>query len=124
MPKRWTEEEKLYLLNNWGKVNIEKLMINLDKSESSVKKQAERLGINTKKDPDKLLKVPWGIEEDKIMIEYYGVLNIEELQKLLPRRTKGSIKGRAKRLGITAECRPWTDEEKAYVKAKWGGGAN
>ena len=120
MVRRWSNEEEMYLIDNWDVKDISVLMKTLDRTEDSIVRKAERLGLNVHKDPNEYLRKRWSEEEDKILLELYHSVSTEELLKLLPNRTKGSIIKRAKALCINEENRRWLDEEVTYLEEKWG----
>ena len=47
-----------------------------------------------------LTRMPWSEEEDRILFAYYGRKPYRDLYSMLPGRSRNSIKGRARKLGL------------------------
>lgn len=56
----------------------------------------------------------WSENEDRLLKEKYRLLSIEEMLKLLPERTKRSVRQRACKLKITKD--DWSEEEVLFLK--------
>jgi DNA-binding CsgD family transcriptional regulator len=117
---RWTFEDEKYLQDNWRQADLSFIVKTLNRTENSVIKKAQRIGLDTLKAPDKHLKKKWTAAEEKILQEYYSVKPICELLGFLPDRTKDSVIKKAKQLGINSENRHWSEEEILYLEEKWG----
>ena len=61
----------------------------------------------------------WRPEEDKVIVEQYKTIDINELALLLPDRTKDAIKQRAQVLGVSTEYLPWSTEEIDILKTNY-----
>lgn len=71
-------------------MKIKNISILLNKSESSIYSQLNKLNLNKM----------WTIEEDFILKNNYGINNFEDYKYLLPNRTKSSIYNRAHYLNL------------------------
>ena len=83
-----------------------------DKTRQDIFYKASRLGLSNK------LK-RWTKEEEEILIKNYNSdkpNNMENIQKLLPEKSRQAIKGKAKKLGLTQQYNSWTDEEISILK--------
>lgn len=119
MKKKWTHQEIQYLLDNWGKVSLARIMESLDRSEDSVMRKARRLGLNVNKTEDSLKKKRWSEEEDNYIINNYRVLTVDEISERLG-RTVYAIRKRALALGVTNEISRWSIEEMEFLNDNWG----
>jgi hypothetical protein len=117
---RWRLEEEKYLSENWGQVDFSVLMETLNRTEDSIIRKAQRLGLNTLKEPDMCIKKKWSTGEERILKELYNSISMQEMLSLLPDRTKDSVIKKAKQLGLSRENRHWSDEEIMYLEEKWG----
>lgn len=117
---KWSLQEEKYLKDNWGQATLKTIMKVLNRTEDSVVRKAQRLGLVVRKEPKEYLKKRWTDEEDKLLIEFYNIKAINELTAVLSSRTKESIIKRAKLLGLNCEKRQWTGDETTYLKEKWG----
>lgn len=119
MKKKWNKEEIQYLLDNWDKETPEKIMEQLDRTEDSVMRKARRLGLDVSKPEDELLKRRWTEEEDRYIVDNYGVLSVEEISYNLG-RSVFALRKRAIAIGVTCEAKRWSTEEMEYLYEKWG----
>lgn len=119
MKKKWNKEELQYLLDNWDKEAPEKIMEQLGRTEDSVMRKARRLGLDVSKPEDELLKKRWTEEEDRYIVENYGVLSVEEISRNLG-RSVFALRKRAIAIGVTCEAKRWSAEEMDYLFEKWG----
>lgn len=117
---KWTLEEEKYLYENWGLTDISIIMKELSRTEDSIVRKAQRLGIYTKKAPNEYKKKKWSADEENILYEFYKVKPMNEILILLPNRTRESIIKRAKLLGINNKNKSWSEEETCYLEEKWG----
>lgn len=120
MVNKWNQQEEKYLMDNWRQSDVEIIMKVLNRTEDSVVRKAQRLGLNTYKDPNEYLKKRWSVEEQKILHEFYQLKPMNELLTFLPGRTRESIIKRAKLLGLNCENRHWSEDEIIYLEEKWG----
>lgn len=117
---KWNEQEEKYLIDNWGQSDLEIIMKVLNRTEDSVVRKAQRLGLKAYKDPNEYLKKRWSEEEEKILSQFYHNKPMNELLTFLPGRTRESIIKRAKLLGLNCENRHWSEDEIIYLEEKWG----
>jgi len=115
----WKQEETDYLLENWKVKSLSQIMEFLGKTKASVVRKAGRMGLDTCKDPNELIKRKWTIEEDQHMINNYSSLPLETLMKDL-NRSRHSILKRAQYLNLTLKLRHWTENEINYLEENWG----
>lgn len=117
---KWSKQDEKYLIDNWGENDVEIIMKVLNRTEDSVVRKAQRLGLKTYKDPNEYLKKRWTVEEDKILYEFYHYKPLDEVLTHLPGRTRESIIKRAKLLGLNYENKHWSEEEIIFLEEKWG----
>lgn len=117
---KWNVQEEKYLIDNWGQADASIIMKILDRTEDSIVRKAQRLGLKTHKNPNEYLKKRWSAEEENILREFYQIKPMDDLLSLLPGRTRESIIKRAKLLGLNCENRHWSEEEIMYLEEKWG----
>lgn len=118
MGSKWSSEEEKYLIDNWCQSDIRIIMEALNRTEDSITRKAQRLGLG--KGPNDCLKKRWTAAEEKIIYEFYQLKTINELLTFLPGRTRESIIKKAKQLGLSSENRYWSEEEVVYLEEKWG----
>jgi DNA-binding CsgD family transcriptional regulator len=119
MKKRWTQDEVLFLKENWGNLRLEAIIATLGRTEDSIARKAMRVGLDTHKKDDEILKKRWTQEQDNFLIKNYKVLSIEEIVKHID-RTANAIEKRAVTLGIASALKRWTKDEEMFLKEKWG----
>jgi transposase len=117
---RWNLEEEKYLIDKWGQVDISIIIEVLKRTEDSIIRKAQRLGVYKNKTSSESLKKKWSTDEENILYEYYNVKPMQEILSLLPYRTRESIIKKAKLLGLNTENKHWSSEEVAYLEEKWG----
>jgi DNA-binding CsgD family transcriptional regulator/predicted HTH domain antitoxin len=119
MKKRWSEDEIVYLKENWGNARLDLIISKLERTKDSVTRKAMRLGLETQKKEDELAKKRWKQIDDEFLIKNYKVLPIEEITKCMG-RTTSAIEKRVITLGVASTVRRWTMEEENLLKEKWG----
>lgn len=115
----WEKEEEKYLLDNWKIESLSQIMEFLGKTKDSVIRKAGRMGLDTRKAPNMLIKKKWTIDEDNYMINNYNLLSLETLMVDL-NRSRFSILKRAQCLNLTLKLRHWTENEINYLEENWG----
>ena len=108
LPVVWTEEEEQFLLENYGKVSIQKMASQFGKSVGTIAKKAKELGLHMRR------KNSWTEAELEILRENCSKEKLAKVHELLPGRTPGACFMKAKQLGIapkTSPSSPWTKEE-------------
>lgn len=101
----WTKKEINYLKNNYGKISTLIICKKLKKSLSSIYYKGEKLGLIIKKPTYSPIKEKdYTKQEDKIIKEYYGIIQAREIKQKFPiilkKRTLVGIRKRARRLGL------------------------
>lgn len=86
----WRPEETKFLRDNYKSMSLEDLAHNLLRTQSSISVKANRMRLRKREGI-------WTDEEKEIMAKNYE-LPMSQLHKLLPNRTKGSIRGVKDRL--------------------------
>lgn len=92
----WSDADIAYLTANYEKKTIEELAESLKRTTASVYYKASRLKLTGS-------RTDWTDREDQILI---GILSknpretVENLQKKLPKRTRGAIYNRIYKLGL------------------------
>ncbi len=117
MGKRWEREEDRIILNNKG-MDFTKLKELLpERTELAIAARARALMRPTGQTWCKNAPAIWTDDEDKILIDGAGKINMYEACILLPNRSKGAIKHRCEYLGIrlgsnkkSPEWQDWEDE--------------
>lgn len=108
----WTDEEKQLLIENYSSMTNKELCELLNKTEGQIRGLKERLRLNSKSNP-------FTNEEKEIIINYYKShkdnLNLDELSNLIHRQ-KTSISRFARKVGLTDNGRPMTDESIKKLK--------
>jgi hypothetical protein len=98
-----------YIKDNYGLISYKEMGLFLHISPSTIKKAAIRNGIANKKSKN---DIPWTKEEIQILINNYGRIKYEDIHKLIPNHSIGSIAGKAKKLNVTSK------EVAAQLKSK------
>ena len=108
----WNFDDTEILKENFSKMSY-KEMINIfsePKTIDEIKRRAVYLGLTSSRE--------WSDEEIKILIDNYSTKPMEEVQKLLPNRTKSSILGQAKIQNIKSFFylnNIYSEEENKYI---------
>jgi hypothetical protein len=121
MMKKWTLQEEDYLRSNWTHTDINTLILNLDRSKKSLVSKAATLGLSLK---DNIYYTPiiepWTKEEDRIIKDYYNIVEVQDIHVILPHRSIKKIADRARNLGLTNQVKNWSEGEIQYLMNKWG----
>lgn len=88
----WTDKEMNYLSKNYYSCSIQEIALILNRSVSSVRVKAQRMGL--KKAENKI----WTLEEQQYLEDHWGDINYQTLAKRL-KRSPEAIRMRAHRLG-------------------------
>jgi len=94
------EETLEYIKSNYGLISYKEMSLFLHISPSTIKKAAITNGIANKKSKN---DIPWTEEEIDILINNYGIIKYEDIHKLIPNHSIGSITGKANKLAITSK---------------------
>jgi hypothetical protein len=98
----WTEEELLFLKNNYLKLGASGCAKTLNRSISSITQKANRTGV---KSGISLRNNTWSVLEDIIIESFYPEGGVNSCIEYLPKRTKAAINHRAMNLGVTTSFR-------------------
>lgn len=116
-PKVFTDQEKQYIDENWGKISIYKMKMHLNCTWEAIANYGRSKGY-----PMPVSKsTPWTDEETLRLIELAPRKHYKKIAKEL-NRTPEAIKFKAKKLGIILiqDARKWTLEEIFYLRENWG----
>lgn len=106
--KGYTENDIVYIKENFATMTNKDIAKNLDKKPESIKYVANKLGLI--KQPHKF----WNIEEDNFLKEHYIDMSSEEIAKIL-NRTVASINARRDDLHLIKHD-SWSDNELSFLK--------
>lgn len=116
-PKRvFSEEEKKYIKDNWGKESAHSMKKKFDCSWEAVCNVAKDYGLEM---PTR--EGEWTKEDIETLKNLAEDVHYEEIATIMD-RTENAIYLKARRLGITLiqDRRAWTFEEEEYMKEYWG----
>lgn len=113
----WTEDEKLYLMDNYGKINTTDIYDHFNKRHTigAIKNMAWKLLEFKSK--------TWTQQEEEIIKKYYPILPMEEVLEMLPNRTKNSVICKADQLnvkGLSYISSSYSLEQKEFIKNNFG----
>ena len=106
--KGYTENDIIYIKENFATMTNKDIAKNLDKKPESIKYVANKLGLI--KQPHKF----WNIEEDNFLKEHYIDMGSEEIAKIL-NRTVASINARRDDLHLVKH-ESWSEDELSFLK--------
>lgn len=104
---RWDEQEETFLKVNCYKMTMEEIAKHLDRTVSSIKNKANKLGI--------LIDKRWSDADDAVLRAEYKGTNAEEIATKLG-RTKAAIVGRAFLAGLMTPDHKWSPEEDGWLE--------
>ena len=105
--KNWTDEQINYLLNNYGKITVEKISKKISKSIGSIYYILNKENIN--------LEVRWWTKEEiKLLKELYPSYSNPELEKIFS-RSEGAIQMKAALLKLKKDSW-WSEEDIELLK--------
>lgn len=108
--KKWTEDELIFLKNNYFNMTSEEISKVLGRNVNS---------INAKKDELGLLKMSfWSKEEVDFLISNYKRMTYNELGKKL-NKTEGSVCAKCFDLNLYKDELPWSDDEKKFLEINY-----
>lgn len=107
----WSEDDIKILEENYGKPlrEIQKILHN-EHSLRAISCKAIKLGIAEKNN--------WTDEETKILMDYYSIIPMSEIEKMLPNRNHDSIINHARKLGIKSYYylnEKYSEEQKEFI---------
>lgn len=99
--RRWTVDEEKYLEGAYGSKPTSEIARELDRSETSIRIMAHRLGLkgSWNREPEALKM--WSPEEDAILRTEFATTSVQLLSKRL-NRTETTIYKRAQAIGVRA----------------------
>lgn len=90
---KWSQDEIDLLINNYGKISIQKLCEMLpNRNYNSIRTKADKLGLGKPRF--------WNDEEERILYDNYSSMRIDDICKLLPNRTRNAIILHAEKIGL------------------------
>ena len=114
----WSDEDTQTLIDNYQKLSYKEMSENnifsTHKTIDEIKRRAIYIGITSSRD--------WSNEEIKILTENYANVSMRELLSILPNRTKPSILGKARTMGLKSRfylIHKYSDEENEYLKENY-----
>lgn len=114
----WSKNDTQILIDNYKKLSYKQMSENnifsVYKSVSEIKRRAKYIGITSTRD--------WSNEEIDILQKNYSCVHIDELQKLIPTRTKVAIMNKATLLGLKTKFyleHLYSDDENKYLKSNY-----
>lgn len=105
----WSSAEKDFLKKHYGNLPTKKIASRLGRSVSAVRAAVVKLDLGTWKNR------PWTEMEQALMQEHYSE-GIDEINVLLPGRTREAIFAQACKMGLT-ETRFWQPDEDRVLRA-------
>lgn len=128
MRYKYSEDDIIFLkenypIGNWDKIHNRFPFL----SDSAIHHKCSRMGIKfdySKRNNQNMFinRHYWTDKELDIMIKYYSEIPIEELQTLLPGRTKSMIQNKANILNLKSFATlqsEWKDCDIVYLKTNW-----
>lgn len=113
---RWSEEDIDIVKQFYHKVKIEELqkMLSVGRSIKAITSKAIMLGITEDRS--------WSVDEEKILVDYYGTKPMNELLVMLPKRNYQSILVKSHNLGLLSYYyinRVYSDNDIQYLKENY-----
>ena len=93
-------------------------MLKLNRTKDSIVRKAIRIGLDTRKKEEDLLRLRWDTKSDNYIIKNYKKQTFAQIGKIL-NRSATAVRKRATYLGITVTVKKWTEEEE-YLYENWG----
>ena len=109
--KRWTNEELLYLKNNYSKTTWDELLYNLPRwDKDDIVHKAYKIGVKRE-------QYNWNDSDINILRDCYSKgVSINEIYDIFKgERTVGAIQTKAHKMGLTTKER-WTQEEEEIIR--------
>lgn len=112
----WSDDEIDILINNYGKISYKDIRTLLGNNRSVKEISRKAIGLNLTSSRE------WSNEEINILKENYSNVPFNDVMAMLPRRTKSSILGQARKLNLKSfyySSRKYTEEENLYLKENY-----
>lgn len=108
----WSQEETDFLVNNFGKLSYDQIAdhFNNKHNANAISTKAIKLGLTSSQH--------WTKEEEDIIIKYYPYIPMEDVLKMLPRRSANGLKIHALKMGIKGLqylSEKYSDEQKQFI---------
>ena len=109
----WTKEEDNILIKNYGKLSYKDMtrLFNRKKTADMIKSRAAYIGITNSR--------IWTKEDIDILVNNYSNITFSELQSKLPHKTRASIIGKARTMGLYSlfyKTHKYTKYEEDYLR--------
>ena len=123
-PKPWTENEDMFLRENYKNMSLSECASILGRSPVACKGHAQRLCLHKErvrkepKPPRRLDGRRWTQEEDMFLREHFKELGAAKCAEHL-RRTAEACQYRIRKLGVGRRRFVWTESNKAYLAAHY-----
>ena len=113
----WSKEDTQLLINCYGKMSSNELatLMNNRHSSKAINTKAIKMGLASS-------SPFWSNEENDIITKYYPTIPIDDVCKMLPKRTYDSIICHAQVLGLTSYRflnEKYTHEQKQFIRDNW-----
>lgn len=114
-PKKWTEEEEQFLIDNYKELRVKGLAVALNRTTSSIEAKVEKLrcgGFVTDIQPQ------WSDEDTKFLKSNYMDMNNNAIARVLG-RTPSSVQSKLSYMGLrrsrVIDRSAWTDSEEGFL---------
>lgn len=112
----WSDNEINILIKNYGEIPNRDISVLLDgnRSAKEISRKASELNLTLNRE--------WSYEEINILKENYSNVSFDEIMEMLPRRTRSSILGQARKMNLKSfyySSRVYTGEENAYLRENY-----
>lgn len=111
----WSNDDTQILIDNYGKLSYKEMSENhifsVHKTADEIRRRAGYIGVASSRD--------WSDGEIEILVNNYDKVSMQELMNMLPNRTKPSILGKARTMGLKSKfylTHKYSDEEIEYLK--------
>lgn len=113
MIRKWTEEDNMFLMENWEKMDVHSLAHNLNRSIRIVKQRATVMGLSKGAVPNPRKK--WSIEERALLAKLYPIHRVKEIAILLG-VTESIVRSMAAKLGLK---KSWTHDQEDLLRERY-----
>lgn len=98
----WTEEEIQYLIENFERVPVHKISLELGRTPKAIQVKATKIGITQKNSK-------WTLEEDEFLSTHFSTYSIDKLSELL-NRSRRAIEHRISAIGLKRNSAPYQSQ--------------
>lgn len=108
----WSEDDTQILIENYGFKPMNEIlaMFSGKWNAEAIRRRAGYLGLCESR--------KWSELEEHLLVEYYSVVSIQELQEMIGTRTRSAILGKARQLGLFSHyyvSRNYTPDDDAFI---------